>query len=59
MYSKITSIFEIYPLLLFPLNKDKSHFSLGIIKTKIVRGDKQELISVKFSIIEMDPLGSN
>jgi hypothetical protein len=48
MYSKITSIFEIYPLLLFPLNKDKSHFSLGIIKTQIRRSDKQELKYVKF-----------
>ena len=39
VYKLTSSVFEVNPLILFPLNRDKSHFALGAISSKITRKD--------------------
>ena len=37
VFKNITSIFEVYPLILLPLNREQSHFAIGAISTKVTR----------------------
>lgn len=56
IYFPTTSIFEVNPLLLFPLNRDQSHFALGAIISTIKRDSNGVLETVSFNIVYLDSL---
>lgn len=56
VYKNTSSIFEVNPLILMPLNRDQSHFALGAIHSQVKRSKSNKLESVEFKVFYLDPL---